>query len=231
MKNHLKRIASPRCWTIDRKSNKFITKPKPGAHALDMGLSLGTVIKEYLGLASATSETKKLLLNNKVIVDGKRRKSHRFLVGLFDTINFEELKKYYRAVFDGKGRIIVIEIPENESKIKLCRVIGKTVLSKNRIQLNLHDGKNIISDKKVEIGDTLMLSLPKLEIKEVLPLKKDANVFLIKGKHRGDIGVLKEITGKEAIYHRDGKDIETLKNYLFVIGTKNAVIQVGQAKK
>jgi len=40
MKNHLKRIATPRTWVIDRKAETFITRPKPGAHSLYFGMSL-----------------------------------------------------------------------------------------------------------------------------------------------------------------------------------------------
>ena len=51
MKNHLKRIAAPKSWLINRKSSTFIVRPNPGAHALDKGLPLGVIIRDNLKLA------------------------------------------------------------------------------------------------------------------------------------------------------------------------------------
>ena len=127
-------------------------------------------------------------------------------------------KKSFRSIFDKKGRIIVNEINEKESSIKVSKVVGKTALSKGKIQLNLHDGKNILSDIDVKVGDSVVLSLPDLKIKEVLPLKEGATIFLTKGKHGGSVGVLKEIKNNEATYSTGGKDVETAKGYLFVVG-------------
>jgi small subunit ribosomal protein S4e len=226
MKNHLKRIASPRTWTIDRKGGIFTTRPKPGSHKLEDGLALGTVLRDFLGLAKTTSEVKKLLNNNQILVDGKARKDHKFIVGLFDVLTIESAKKSYRLYFDRKGRIIIKEISVEESSLKPCQVIGKTVLAGGKVQYHLHDGKNVLTDVKAKVGDTLLLSLPKLEVKEVLPLQKGATVYLTKGKHSGDVGQFKEIIKKEAIYLVDKTEIETAKAYLFVIGKDKAMITI-----
>jgi small subunit ribosomal protein S4e len=225
MKNHLKRIASPRTWTIDRKGGIFTTRPKPGAHKHENGLALGTVLRDFLGLAKTTSEVKKLLNNNQILVDGKARKDHKFIVGLFDVLTVESMKKSYRLYFDHKGRIIIKEISAEEAKIKPCKIVGKTLVTKGKIQYNLHDGKNVLSDTKANVGDTLLLTLPST-VKEVLPLQKGATVYLTKGKHSGDVGQFKEIKKQEAIYTVDKKDIETAKEYLFVIGKEKETITI-----
>ena len=224
MKNHLKRIASPRTWAIDRKNNKFITRPRPGAHSFENGLALGIIIRDHLKLASTMSEVKKTLNNNEVLVDGKRRKDHRYLIGLFDVLKIAG--KSYRILFDKKGRIMVSEISEKESTIKPCKILGKTALGKDKIQFNLHDGKNLIVNVDAKVGDTLLLKIPQQEVIETLPLKKGATVFLTKGKHSGDVGVFKEIKKEEAIYSKDNQDIETAKEYLFVIGKEKALLEI-----
>ena len=58
----------------------------------------------------------------------------------------------------------------------------------------------------------------------MLPLKNGAKVFLTKGRHAGNTGLLKEIKGEEATYSADGEDVETAKSYLFVVGEKEAEI-------
>ncbi|MBI2112332.1 30S ribosomal protein S4e [Candidatus Woesearchaeota archaeon] len=217
MKNHLKRIPAPKTWSIDRKIRTFVVRPTHSGHPFNHGLPLGVIIRDCLKLTSTMREARKLLQTNEVLVDGFRRKEYGFQVGLFDIVTIKKLNKSYTVTFDRKGRLIVEEIPAKESEQKICKIIGKTVLPKGKIQYNLSDGKNIVSDKKIKIGDSLVLGLPKLDIKEVLELKPGAFVFLVKGKHQGSSGKLKEVKGEEAVYTADGEDIDTAKAYLFVV--------------
>lgn len=226
MKNHLKRIAAPKAWIINRKIRTFILRPNAGSHKLEFGLALGVILRDLLHLAPTISEVKKIIYDQEILIDGHRCKDHRLLVGLFDVVGIPHSKKYYRCLLDRKGRIIVADISVGESQVKPSKVINKTVLGKNKIQLNLYDGKNIVSSQKVKVGDSLLLSLPTLEIKKVMPLEPGATVFLTKGKHSGSLGILKEIKGDQASYVSKGDVIETAKSYLFVIGGKDAEIEI-----
>jgi len=226
MKNHLKRIPAPKTWIIDRKAKVFTIRPRPGAHALSNGLALGTIIRDELKLASTLTETKKVLINNEILVDGKRRKDYRFIIGLFDVLKIPALKQAYRLMLDKKGRITVNPVSETESHIKICKVVGKSILPGKKLQVNLHDGKNLNTDVKVKVGDSVVLTLPDNKIKEVLPLTAGALVFLTSGKHNGDLGKFKETKGKEAVYVKDGEEIMTAKEYFFVIGKDKPVIEI-----
>ena len=228
MKNHLKRIAAPKTWLIGRKINTFILRPKPGAHSLDQGLPLGVIMRDVLGLVSTLSEAKKVLNNKEILIDGKRRKDYRFIVGLLDTISIPEIKKYHRVVLDNKGRLIIIEIDAKEALQKLCQVKGKTSLSKGKIQYNLHDGTNLLTDTSAKVGDTFVLTLPSRKVDQVLSLSGGASVLLTKGKHSGDVGTLKELRGVEATYISQDHEIETLKKYLFVVGSKKPLLKITQ---
>ena len=223
MTNHLKRIAAPGSWMIGRKDHVFIIKPNPSGHALKYGLPLGLVLRDILGLGATMTEIKKILHNSEVKVDGKRRKDPHYLVGLFDLITIPSLQKSYFMAFDKKGRMLVKPIHKNDSK--LCKVIGKTVVGKDKIQLHLHDGKNILSSQKVRVGDTVVVGLGSLSIEEVLPLKEGAQVYLTGGKHQGTWGKVKEIKGNEVKYVSEDKETETLKQYLFVIPSKHALME------
>ena len=220
MKNHLKRIPAPKSLVIDRKERTFTVRPKPSGHVIENGLPLGMIIRDELSLTSTMSEVKKSLTSSPVLVDGFPRKDYRFHVGLFDVITIPKVNKSYTITFDTKGRIIVEEISKSDSAQKVCKVIGKTVLPKGKMQYHMHDGKNIISEQKISIGDSVILNLPSLEIKEVLELKPGAYVYLIQGKYRGSSGVLKELRQKQAVYSADGKDLETARDYLFVVPAK-----------
>jgi len=226
MKNHLKRISAPKTWILDRQIRTFTIRPKPGAHALSEGLSLGAIVRDELKLASTLTETKKVLANNEILVDGKRRKEYRFMVGLFDVVTVPTLKQSYRVILDQKGRIKIVNVPDGESHIKVCKVVGRTALSGKKLQINLHDGKNIISDVKVKVGDSVVLTLPDYKIKEVLPLTAGATVFLTQGKHHGDLGKFEEIKGAEARYVKGDEHVQTAKEYLFVVGKEKPVIEI-----
>ena len=230
MKNHLKRIAAPRTWQIDRKGAPFIVRPNPGAHSFYLGLPLGVLLRDFLQKARTMTEVKKLLQQNEVLVDGKRRKDHQFLVGLFDVIALPSLKEYYRIMLDQKGRITPLQISEKDAEKKICKVVGKKTLPQGKVQLQFHDGKTILFEKPVRVGDSILFRLPSLEPQEIVPLQPGALVFLSQGKHGGDLGTLKEIKGKEAVYVLDGKEIDMATAYLFAIGSKEAKIQVSAGK-
>ena len=224
MPNHLKRIAAPRSWMIDRKNHVFVMKPLPSGHALKQGLPLGLVLRDVLGLGRTLVEIKKVLHGSEVLIDGKRQKDPHYLVGLFDVISLPSLKKAYLVAFDTKGRMVVKETKPTETS-KLCKVVGKTVLGKDKIQLHLHDGKNVLSSQKVQVGDTVTLRFPSLSIEEVLPLKPGSHVYLTGGKHQGEWGTVKGIKGNEATYISKEKETATLKRYLFVLPPKHAVME------
>jgi small subunit ribosomal protein S4e len=246
MKNHLKRIAVPKTWIINRKDDKFIIRPSSGTHNLENGMALGYILRDILGLAKTMAEVKGMLYNKEILVDGKRRKEHSFMVGLFDVISIPSLKKAYRIVFDEKGRIIVKEIAESESKVKPCKILGKTAIARGKIQYNLYDGKNIIVASRgsgsgngsdsgnsseaakggAKVGDSLIVEVPALQIRKTMPLKEGAYVYIEKGKNAGGHGLLKEMRGEIAIYESNGKKVETMKKYLFVVGEKKPEVQL-----
>jgi len=227
MKNHLKTLSSPKTWLINRKDKKYIVRPKPGPQSLDASLPLGLILRDLLKKTRTMREAKKLLNNKQVLIDGKRRKEYRLPVGLFDVVSFPEIKEDYRILFDTKGRVTFKKIDPKENKVKPCKIVGKTMLAK-KLQLNLHDGKNILVEKdfKCKVGDTVIINLPDHKVKELLELKKDAFIYLIKGKRGGDSGLFQEAKGNLIIYQKGKEKIQTLKKYLFVLGDKKSVIDI-----
>jgi len=218
-KKHLKVLAAPKTWPLKRKSSgKFITKPNPG-QKLEFSLPMNFVIRNLLSYASSSSETKNLLSHNHVMVNGVRRKELKFSIGLFDTLSVQETKSFFRIVINSKGKLDVSKISEDESKIKPCRIIGKTFLSGKKIQVNLYDGRNIlIGNNDYKVGDTLIISIPENSVKKHLKFEKNAKVFLVGGRHIGETGIIEDIRQNRIIYKNDKEEgLETLKKYAFVI--------------
>jgi small subunit ribosomal protein S4e len=133
---------------------------------------------------------------------------------------------------DNHGRIQFVDVKSTEAKWKLVRVENKVVVKGGKTQLNLHDGTNLISDKKVKTGDVLQLSLPNMKIKKILEFKEGAQTLITGGSHVGLIAKIKEIeitrSTKPNLVMYD--DFQTIKPYSFVIGEKKAMITLPEVK-
>lgn len=228
IKRHLKRLAVPKSWDIKRKGITFITRPKPGAHSYEEGLPITLVLKDMLKYAHTTHEVKKLLINKSILVDGTRRKDHRFIIGLMDVISIPELKEYYRILVNEKGKLILVKIDEKEAKLKPCKITGKKLVKK-KMQLNLFDGRNILVDKKndYKTGDTIVIEIPSQKIVQHIKLERNAFLFITLGKKVGNVGKAENISQKEITFKSEsGEIIETRKKYVFVIGKEKPVIRL-----
>lgn len=219
MKNHLKRIATPRTWSIARKQEKFIVRPHAGGHSLEFSMALGVLLRDKLGLVQTLRECQKMLHAQEVLVDGSRKKDRRDMVGLFDVISIPALKKYYHVVLSTQGKLEVEELSEKDASTKTAKIVGKCVVSGGKTQLRLHDGRNILYDGAAQVGDSVVLDLATKKISAVLKKDIGAKVFLTQGKHAGSEGTLKAIEGDLARYESsDKQDVETATKYLFVVG-------------
>jgi len=226
-KNHVKRLAAPKTWHTKRKGLQFITKPTPGPHGTDSGMSINTLLKEVLNYSSTTRESKKILNAGVVKIDGKSRKDSKFPIGIFDTVEFTGINEHFRIILNKKGKISLVKIAKEESLIKPCKIIGKTMVN-GKLQLNLFDGKNLLSDKNnYKVGDSLVLSLPDQKISKHLKLDKKSTIFLTGGKHIGETGNVEDIVLNKVIYKNSKGDlIETSKKYAFVVGESKPVIKL-----
>lgn len=227
MKSHLKRIAIPRTWKLERKNIKFIARPLPGKHSLVLGMPIKVILRDVLGYAKNSKEANHILNNKEVLVDMKTVKEPKYIVGFMDSIAFPKLDKYFRVIINEQGNLCLLEIKKDDAQIKLCKITGKKKLKKNMTQLNLSDGRNIIAEDKYNVGDSLLIELPSQKIKESVKLEKNTLVMLTHGKHIGKIETLEEIKGAKIFLRKEDKSkFETLKKYAFAVGKERPIIKV-----
>lgn len=231
-KAHMKRIQAPRTWFVNRKRFKFITRPNPGAHSFQKGLSLTVLMRRMVRVAKSSKEARYILNNGQLLVNGKVRKEPKYIVGLMDVVQFPQINKNFRILFDFKGRLLAVPVEAEEAKFKLSQIKSKTVLKKGKIQLNLSDGSNLLIDKDVyNVGDTLQLSLPEQKILSYMKMEKGVQIFLTGGKHSGDLGVIENIEGRNILFKdAKNKSYETLKKYAIVIGKDKPLITLPSEK-
>jgi small subunit ribosomal protein S4e len=227
VKNHIKRLTVPKTWKTDRKSTKYITRPNSGAHSLELGISLNLLFKDVLRYCKTTKEVKAILNDKEVLVDGKRRYDEKFMVGFMDVVSIPSINEHYRVLLNKKGKLIAISISKKEAELKISKISGKTILGKNKMQLNFTDGKNIlVKDSKYNVGDSLLLTLPKQEIKEHFKLDKKSFVIFTGGNNIGSLGEVEEIKGNTITIKIDKKQVQSSKKFAFIVGEKKPALNL-----
>lgn len=222
---HLKRLAMPRTWLVNRKSNKYSVRPTGSGHPFELGLPVLYVFKDLLKIADNTREMRYILFNKGVFVDGKKIKDHKYLVGYLDVVSIPSEKKYYRIILNDNRKVDVLEINDKEASLKIKKVIGKTIIAGGKVQLNFNDGSNMISNEKLSVGDSVLFDFSENKIKEVLPLKEKATVTLLYGQHSGESGVVENISGQTVFVKLDSKVYEAKKEHVFVLGKTSLALK------
>jgi small subunit ribosomal protein S4e len=227
--NHLKRVAAPRTWPITRKTSKWVVKPTPGAHSEERGMPLVVVLRDLLHLADRSKEIKQILQEGKVLVDGRVRKDHRFIVGMFDTISIPAINANYRVMIGDNGKFRLV--PIKDASTKLCKIVNKTTVRDGKIQLNLHDGTTMLASNDYKTKDSILIKVPERKIDQHLNYGVGSLVFVADGKHAGEIGKVKEIkvvrssSPNMVIITTAAGDFETIEPYVFVIGKDTPALE------
>ena len=236
MSKHLKRLAAPRTSQLHRKERKWTIKTSPGPHSYRKSIPLGLIIRDYLKLCDTYRETKTIIANGEILVDGKQRKNHKYPCGFMDVISIPKLKKDYRVLFNRKGKLTLVSISSNDAKWKLNRVEDKTIVKGNKIQLNLHDGSNLLVKKdEYKAGDVLKIDFSNKKITEVYPFTKGTISMITGGSHIGQLANIEELeivrSSKPNLAKMKGdQEFLTIKNYVFPIGKNKPVIQLPEVK-
>lgn len=234
---HLKRLMASKHFAVARKTKKYTVSPNPGPHPKNECIPLQIVLRDMLGVASNASETRKILNEGNIKVDGKIVKDLKFPLGMMDVLEIPKTKDAYRVI-PYEGKLILNKIDEPHAKFKLCKLANKTTIKGGKFQLNLLDGRNIIiseSDaKKYAVGDTIKISLPEQKVIGHFALKAGNLGMIETGKYAGTVGKVKDIIlikGREsnkAILDVNGSDVRTIKDYIFIIGEKTPEIVLGK---
>jgi len=244
----LKRKPAPRFWPIHRKEFVWVVKPSPGPHSLENCLPVALVLRDILGFANTRKEAKTIVSQGRMYVDGAVRREDDFPVGLMDVISIPDVDKCFRILPSKKG-LILHPIGKEEEVFKLCRIENKTVLKNGHVQLNLHDGSNIlvkVADQKnprediYKTLDTVKIGLPERQILEHIKMKENGFAIITSGKNIGKYGKIVEIESVEGKKRRNSLVIiedeksnryQTILNFVFAIGETQPLISLPEATK
>lgn len=239
MGKHLKRLAAPRAWGIEKKRHKWAVAPRAGPHRKESSSPLLLAVRDMLKYANTSREAKRIITEGKILVDKKVRKDYKFPLGLMDVVEIPAAKERYVILFDKKGRLYLKKILKKEAKFKLRKIINKSIVKGGNIQLNLHDGRNYLVKVKdpekpkediYKTKDTLVFDLAKNSIIEHIPYKKGNLAYITGGTHRGEVAKIEEMhtlrspESNVVVLARDDKKFQTIDDYVFVIGEEKPVL-------
>ena len=234
MSEHMKRLAAPRTWPIHKKSNVFIAKQSAGSHSIENSMPAVVVIRDILKLCDTAREAKRIIGQRDVLVDGKAIRSAKAPIGLMDVVSIPGIKANYRVLLTSKGKLTLVPIEDSEKDWKLCRIENKTVVKDGKIQLNLHDGRNIVLDKnEYKTGDVLKVAFDGQKILECFPMEAGASALICEGNHAGDIETVSEyvvISGPSANVVRFEGGFETVKHNVFIVGAAAPAIKLPEVE-
>jgi len=236
MSKHLKRLNAAKAIKIHRKEKTWTIKPAPGPHQIKKSISLGLIIRNYLGFADTLKEAKNIVTNGEVLVDGIVRKDYKFPCGLMDVISIPKLKKDYRILYDRRGKLTLIPIKPADAKWKLYRIENKKTLKGKQTQLNLHDGHTYqVKKDEYKTGDVLKIILKDKKIDDIYKFEKGTVSMVIGGSHIGEIANIDTIetisSSRPNVTKMKGKnEFTTLQSYVFPIGKNKPVIELPEVK-
>jgi small subunit ribosomal protein S4e len=230
----LKRRAAPRTWPIPRKGTKWVQRPSPGPHAQDRSIPLSVVLRDILHLVASAREARIVIRSGAVRIDGKVARQLDHGIGLMDTLSLAApLNAHYRVVNDRHGRLVLVAIPSTEAGLKISRVRFKHAVPQGKVEVTLHDGRNLLvpPTSPYRVGDSLKLEVPTQKVVDHLKLAPGALAYVAGGTHVGQLARVDRIEVRNSsqpnlVHFKEG--FSTIKEYVFVVGQTAPEVTVGE---
>jgi small subunit ribosomal protein S4e len=149
-----------------------------------------------------------------------------------DVVELDGIKEIYRLVPLDGILLKPIVIKDTEKTKKLVIVKSKTTIKNGKMQIGFHDGRSLIDDTTMSVGDTCLIQTPEQKILEVIKLEKGTHGLIIKGINAGQVGTIKEVKEGTFILPKrvdlkiGNRQIEIPANLIMPIGKEESPIQI-----
>ncbi len=228
----LKRQMAPLFWGITRKSKRFVITVRPGSHPKKYSIPTAVFLRDTLKIVTTLREAKSSIYDGKVSVDGVKRKSLHHSIGLMDVVELENVPDVYRLVPKDGQVLKPLKIDQTEKTKKLSKVTSKTSIKGGKTQLGFHDGRSMISDTAINVGDSCLLEIPKQKILDVIKLEQGYQAIITRGVNAGQVGTVDKIEEgtfslpRRVLLALGERKIEIPTEMVMVVGKDKPVIQV-----
>ncbi|CAN3370619.1 small ribosomal subunit protein eS4B [Diutina catenulata] len=224
-KKHMKRLAAPSHWMLDKLSGTYAPRPSQGPHKLRESLPLVVFIRNRLKYALNGKEVQAILMQEHVKVDNKVRTDPTFPAGFMDVISMEATSENFRLVYDVKGRFAVHRITAEEAAYKLAKVKDVRLGKRGIPYAITHDGRTIrYADPLVKRNDTIKIDLETGRMTDFMKFETGKLVMVTGGRSMGRVGTIVHQEhhqgGFDLVHIKDARDqtFVTRMNNVFIIG-------------
>ncbi|KAK3943113.1 40S ribosomal protein S4 [Diplogelasinospora grovesii] len=236
-KKHQKRLSAPSHWLLDKLSGVYAPRASSGPHKLRECMPLIIFVRNRLKYALNYRETKAIMMQRLVKVDGKVRTDITYPAGFMDVITIEKTGENFRLIYDVKGRFTVHRIQEEEAKYKLGKV-KRVQLGRGGIPfLVTHDARTIrYPDPLVKVNDTVKIDLETGKIQDFIKFDTGAIAMVTGGRNIGRVGVIthreRHDGGFNIVHLKDAIDntFATRESNVFVIGQEKPWVSLPKGK-
>jgi len=228
----LKRQMAPNFWKIERKHSRFVLKASPGPHSKSTAYPLGVVLRDILKVCKTMQEAKKIVTSRKIKVDGRICPDVNRAIGLMDVLEFVPTGEAFRFIAKDSDVLRPVIIPPQEKASKIAKVSSKVKIKGGKLQYGFHDGKTIISDEVMNVGDSCVVSLPELKVSSHIKFEKGCSALITRGENAGVIGKVEDVREgvfslpKRALLSYGNKSVELPVDIVIPVGSEEPAIKV-----
>jgi small subunit ribosomal protein S4e len=184
---------------IARKGTQYVARARSD---LQNSVPVVIAVRDMLKLARTAREVRELIKQKSLKINGRDVKDYRDSIKLFGIF---EAGETYILTLTSHGKFA---FEKTKSKERPCKVINKKILNGNKVQLNFHDGSNVLSsDKKIKTQDTLFLD-SKNNLTKHISFEKGKDCIIINGKYLGSKGKIERIEENKIIVKLKENGIE-----------------------
>ncbi|KZV74558.1 40S ribosomal protein S4 [Peniophora sp. CONT] len=224
-KKHLKRLAAPSSWMLDKLGGTYAPRPSPGPHKLRESLPLNIFLRNRLKYALTGREVTSIVMQRLIKVDNKVRTDNTYPTGFMDVLSIEKSGEHFRLLYDVKGRFVIHRITPEEATYKLLKVKKVALGNKGVPYIVTHDGRTIrYPDPQIKVNDTVKFDLTTNKITEFVHFDTGNIVMITGGRNMGRAGTIvhreKHIGDFDIVHVKDSLDrtFATRITNIFVIG-------------
>lgn len=230
-KRHLKRLAAPKNWMLDKLGGVFAPRPMCGPHKLRESLPLILFLRNRLKYALSYNEARMICKQRLIKVDGKVRTEFRFPAGFMDVIRIDKTDENFRLLYDVKGRFTTHRITKTEAQIKLCKIVKHAIGPKGVPYIVTHDARTIrYPDPHLKVDDTVVVNIETGKVTDFVKFDSGNLCMVTGGRNMGRVGIVghrERHPGSFDIVHvKDGvgHTFATRLNNIFIIGKGNQAL-------
>lgn len=198
---HQTRSAANKRLPIARKGTRYLVRTRDHN---EISIPVLVAVRDMLHIAQNLKETKHLIHNKKLKINGRNVRDYRQPIRLMSL--FEADKKYKLSLLP-TGKFFLDECKDST---RVAKITGKVLVAGGKVQIIFHDGTTLISKENCKIGDSAVLSEDN-KIKKIIPVEKGAEIMVISGKSVGKNGKVKHVEGKDVNVSMEGREV-VLKN-------------------